>query len=344
MSEGLYYSLCGSDTGRPWNRDDEPRAPGGGRQSAVCRMHRGGDRADAVARQLIGDALLWICPGRDVAGLAGAWRVAMIAMPQAVGLLNGLGGAASASGVCRADRRATDRPFRGSAATVALVVEPRHRSLVAAGKLQRLLPQQPVRGRARQLITLVSLLCALALAALIPALDGAWEMATALGCAAVSAALGAAFAVGVGGADMPIAISLLNSLSGVAGSIAGMAVSDPLLVAVGGVVGASGLLLTRIMCHALNRPLAGILAGGTAATARENGEAPRTEPEDAPGSEQEEAPGRGPGEAAALLAEARFVIIVPGYGMSAVPSAAAGPRAGRPPGAGRPRVLYAIHR
>ncbi len=63
------------------------------------------------------------------------------------------------------------------------------------------------------------------------------------------------FSLRVGGADMPITISLLNSLSGVAGAIAGMAIGDVFLVAVGGIVGASGLLLTQIMCRAMSRKL-----------------------------------------------------------------------------------------
>ena len=322
MNNGLYYALCGALTlGVLAGIAMMSRV----RWAAAGNLLSAGCVAAAIALTLwrggiIGDTLLWICAGAGLAaGLAGAWWVAMIAMPQTVGLLNGLGGAASA---LIAYVALIDGPpiglFGQSAAAVALIVGTAtlSGSLVAAGKLQRLLPQQPVRGRARQLITLVSLLSALALAALIPALDGASQIAAALVCAAASAALGAAFAVGVGGADMPIAISLLNSLSGVAGSIAGMAVSDPLLVAVGGVVGASGLLLTRIMCRAMNRPLVGILAGGAIAPKRENGEALRPEPEDAPGPEPEDAPAGGPDEAAALLAKARFVIIVPGYGMA----------------------------
>ena len=74
-----------------------------------------------------------------------------------------------------------------------------------------------------------------------------------------SSLFGLYFSVRVGGADMPITISLLNSLSGVAGAIAGMAISDVFLVAVGGIVGASGLLLTQIMCRAMNRSLLRIL-------------------------------------------------------------------------------------
>ena len=84
-----------------------------------------------------------------------------------------------------------------------------------------------------------------------------------LGCVVSSILFGVFFSIRVGGADMPITISLLNSLSGVAGAIAGMAVSDIFLVAVGGIVGASGLLLTQIMCRAMNRSLLSILMGTT---------------------------------------------------------------------------------
>ena len=78
-------------------------------------------------------------------------------------------------------------------------------------------------------------------------------------CVLNATLFGLFFSLRVGGADMPITISLLNSLSGVAGSIAGMAISDVFLVAVGGIVGASGLLLTQIMCRAMNRSLMSIL-------------------------------------------------------------------------------------
>ena len=80
---------------------------------------------------------------------------------------------------------------------------------------------------------------------------------------AISSLFGYAFSIRVGGADMPITISLLNSLSGVAGAIAGMAISDILLVSVGGIVGASGLFLTQIMCRSMNRSLMDILTGKT---------------------------------------------------------------------------------
>ena len=109
---------------------------------------------------------------------------------------------------------------------------------------------------------------------------------------------------------MPITISLLNSLSGVAGGIAGIAVGDPLLVAIGGVVGASGLLLTQIMCRAMNRSLVSILIGSTAkkpvAAKIESVKEEKTD-------EVKEEPKVSVSE---ILSQAKKVMIVPGYGMA----------------------------
>ena len=135
-------------------------------------------------------------------------------------------------------------------------------------------------------------------------------------CILVSGLFGVAFSIRVGGADMPITISLLNSLSGVAGAIAGMAISDLLLVSVGGVVGASGLLLTQIMCRAMNRSLMDILLGKTSVPQKSAGKDSSQQPESVPSSkpltsdlQQNNAP-------EVLLTNAKKVAIVPGYGMA----------------------------
>ncbi len=109
---------------------------------------------------------------------------------------------------------------------------------------------------------------------------------------------------------MPITISLLNSLSGVAGAIAGMAIGDVLLVAVGGIVGASGLLLTQIMCRAMNRSLLSILLGTKKKVAAPAPSSVTTaSPAAAPKVEVKKTPGE-------VLSTAKRVIIVPGYGMA----------------------------
>ena len=196
-----------------------------------------------------------------------ASRAQMIQMPQLVALFNGLGGGASALvGVMTymgwgMPAETVYPMFVRGAALVAIAVGmiTLVGSLIAAGKLHRLINQRPVVYPGHSLLTTILLLLTAALLVLgILTHAQPWLMAVLL---LTTAAFGWLFAIRVGGADMPITISLLNSLSGVAGAIAGMAVGDIFLVAVGGIVGASGLLLTQIMCRAMNRSLMAILLG-----------------------------------------------------------------------------------
>jgi NAD(P) transhydrogenase subunit beta len=128
---------------------------------------------------------------------------------------------------------------------------------------------------------------------------------------------GIIFSIRIGGADMPITISLLNSLSGLAAAIAGFAVRDPLLIATGAIVGSAGLILTRIMCRAMNRSLTEILLGKTTAgpvTPRMDvtgGEVPSSMP-----AETERRLSDTRESAVEWLREAKTVIIIPGYGMA----------------------------
>jgi len=196
-------------------------------------------------------------------GVIASIRVKMIQMPQMVGLLNGLGGAASMlSGILTLIAAKPDETmFSLVTAGLAIFVGSLTLtgSLVAAGKLHKVLPQRPVILKNHQLWTVLSLLLSLVTVVLLAIRDvtdhAVWKIILLIGCSLLSGAFGVIFSIRVGGADMPITISLLNSFSGVAGSIAGMAIGDPLLVAIGGVVGASGLLLTQIMCRAMNRKL-----------------------------------------------------------------------------------------
>ncbi len=281
-----------------------------------------------------------------VGALAGsllAARVKMIQMPQTVALFNGLGGGASALvGLLSAHGDSAFVRFTALLA-VAVGMVTLVGSLVAAGKLHRVLPQKPVVWKGHALCTLLFLVLTLAFV-----VAGVFVQETGLTvCLAgafVSASLfGLWFSLRVGGADMPITISLLNSLSGVAGAIAGMAIGDVFLVAVGGIVGASGLLLTQIMCRAMNRKLMSILTGGTM---KQSAPTPVIEE-----NENEElvqrimdlekkikeleamvadlearvkvldgqlnaAPAEEAPTAASVLSKAKDVIIVPGYGMA----------------------------
>ena len=201
-----------------------------------------------------------------VFGICMALRIKMIAMPQTIALLNGLGGAASAlvAAVTAVEGATGNYPvFESATAGLALAVGgvTLTGSLIAAGKLARILDARPKSLKNHNLIFGALLLVCVVAMVMQTVGGGIWAALTAV----TALAAGVVFVMRVGGADMPITISLLNSLSGVAGGIAGMAIGDPLLVVVGGIVGASGLILTQDMCKAMNRTLGAILTGKTTA-------------------------------------------------------------------------------
>ena len=247
-------------------------------------------------------AWLGLAIGASV-GVVGAVKVKMIEMPQAVALLNGFGGLASAL-VAILTIEQTNKAFELYVGAIALVVGfvTFTGSVVAAGKLHKLLPQKPVVWKGHSFIS--ALVIAAIVAAVVVCPECIWLISL------LSAFFGVVFAIRVGGADMPITISLLNSLSGVAGGIAGIAVGDVLLVAIGGVVGASGLLLTQIMCRAMNRSLISILVGGKAKKPAAVQEKVAQE------SAKEETVKDEKINVGNILTNAKKVMIVPGYGMA----------------------------
>ncbi len=252
-----------------------------------------------------------------------AQRVQMIQMPQMVALLNGLGGAASAlvgilsvvgiGGKATIDQSAFELLTGYLAIGVGMITLVG--SLVAAGKLHRVLPQKPQVWAYHSMVTMLSLvvLAVFTLAGTFSGATGSPLFWLVVGTTLFSSLFGLYFSVRVGGADMPITISLLNSLSGVAGAIAGMAISNVLLVAVGGIVGASGLLLTQIMCRAMNRSLMSILLGGKAPAPSKSIASVAQESKTAPAPVVEQKKEVSPG---IVLSQAKDVIIVPGYGMA----------------------------
>ncbi|MDD7401126.1 MAG: NAD(P)(+) transhydrogenase (Re/Si-specific) subunit beta [Eubacteriales bacterium] len=312
-------------------------------------------------------SLLWV--GLLLGGFLGlvlARKVQMIQMPQMVGLLNGFGGLASMlAGILtlmgyslNPSGMAMDTTFATITGGLAVVVGGLTwtGSAVAAGKLHRIIDQKPKVYPGHQVWTSMSLLLAL-LSALLLTLptfaSGTGRTLLILLAVIFGNLFGYFLAIRVGGADMPITISLLNSFSGVAGAIAGMAVADILLVAVGGIVGASGLILTQIMCKAMNRQLLDILVGKSSAptAAKQVSASAKQAPASGPASispaqegtdsntqaqEQELAPEpeqearqesgqkaeaepeelAGPQLLGRWLEEAQTIIIVPGYGMA----------------------------
>lgn len=259
-----------------------------------------------------------------ILGLYLGKKIKMIQMPQMVALLNGLGGGASALvGVFSLLSKNTNT-FSLLTASLAVTIGmiTLLGSLVAAGKLQRILPQKPIVIKGHQAHTMILLLLSLAIIILsackfIPT-NLIWLMLIAN--IVVSSGFGIIFSIRVGGADMPITISLLNSLSGVAGAIAGLAINNIILVAVGGIVGASGLLLTQIMCKAINRSLFDILLGKSkkinakptekVPEEKEEIEVPLNEKVESVQEVDEKV------DVIEMLNNAKKVIIVPGYGMA----------------------------
>ncbi len=243
-----------------------------------------------------------------------ATRVQMTQMPQLVALFNGFGGLASAlvalgewlrvPGGDGAAFPAYVLVAMGASALIGCVTF--SGSLVAGGKLHGLISGKPVTIPAQALATLG--LAALALAGVIWfVLAGA--PAAALGLAIVaSLILGLAITLPIGGADMPVMVSLLNSYSGLAAAAAGFAIQNKALIVAGALVGASGLILTFIMCKAMNRSVRNVLFAGVG-TADSTG-----------AGGQESATGvvkkADPEDVAIMLDAARTIMIVPGYGLA----------------------------
>jgi len=267
-----------------------------------------------------------------VIGFMMARKVKMIEMPEMVGLLNGLGGGASAlvgivtlMGITSPEVSITSAgmhadsfslgAFESSTGVLAVIVGmiTLVGSLIAAGKLHRVIDGRPkvIKNHSLYLTIALALCAVFFIWSFFGVNDGnaAWIICLSVLFAAL---FGGLFTIRVGGADMPITISLLNSLSGVAGSIAGMAIGNVMLVAIGGIVGASGLLLTQIMCRAMNRSLGDILLGKTAAPAGKKAAPKATAPAAAPAAPAAKKEASLP----ELLHDAKRVIIVPGYGMA----------------------------
>ena len=257
--------------------------------------------------------LLLIAAGIAVGAIIGAvfaLKIKMTAMPQMVALLNGFGGGASVLIAGAALHDAVNPNLQLLIATAAsgiIGAVTFWGSLVAFDKLQEfLLPGKPIHYPGQQLLNALLGIIALALAVWIvvdPTSDTTyWALV------AVASVLGVLLTIPIGGADMPVAVALLNSYSGLAGAAAGFVLNNNALIITGSLVGASGIILSQIMCKAMNRSLANVLLGklgsgeSTGASADEvyAGKVKSTSPE----------------EIAMLLETARRVVIVPGYGMA----------------------------
>ncbi|MBV8375144.1 MAG: NAD(P)(+) transhydrogenase (Re/Si-specific) subunit beta [Candidatus Eremiobacteraeota bacterium] len=250
-----------------------------------------------------------------IIGVVAAHKVKMTAMPQMVALYNGAGGGAAAliSTVEFAVTRRGAAPI-DIVIAVSLVLSliigsvSFAGSIVAFAKLQELMTGRPVTYAGQQIVNALILLAILALGVWFVVTLGALPIWAYAVLALAALLLGVLFVLPIGGADMPVVISLLNSCTGVAVAIAGFEINSVLLVICGALVGASGTILTVAMSKAMNRPLTNVLFGAFGATAG-------AEPAAGSGGPQQIRTASAD-DVAIMLAYAKKVIFVPGYGMA----------------------------
>ena len=257
--------------------------------------------------------LLGLAIGSAVGAIA-AYKVQMTEMPQMVGLLNGLGGAASALvAVGEFWRLVGSDAVIPLDANISILLDvfiggvTFTGSMVAFAKLQGLISGSPITFPLQQPINALLLIAYVASSVYFLATPA--NLPVFLALVAISLLLGVMFVIPIGGGDMPVVISLLNSLSGVAASAAGFVVMNNMLIIAGALVGASGLILTQIMCKAMNRTLFSVLFGAFGKAGGASGGA------GAAGGDKN-VRSVDPEEAAMMLGYARSVVVVPGYGMA----------------------------
>lgn len=318
MITAVYYGICGVLSvgvllGIHWMSQVDTAARGN-RLSALCM----GTALIVVMLQTdFSNSLLFIGGGLLIGVLLSWWmttHVKMIQMPQFVALLNGLGGLSSmlaaylTLNAVNADFSLFELTTAGIAMMIGVITF--SGSLIAVLKLHRLMTQRAVFFSGQNIITFIAFFFSLAMVVGLLLFNDSTKLLS-LMVILSGMVFGLLFALRVGGADMPITISLLNSTSGMAAAITGMALGNVLLVSVGSIVGASGLVLTQIMCKAMNRSLASILFGIKRVVSDESEDADMKEEVLVDTGQSAE-----PEVAELWLQEARDIILIPGYGMA----------------------------
>jgi len=252
----------------------------------------------------------WILLGMAIGsaiGLLAARLVSMTGMPEMVALFNGSGGIASLF-VGWSVYHFIPEQETFSAVTIFLSVliggVTFTGSVIAWGKLSEKLPGKPILYTGQQIVNILLLIGTLVCAVLF-CMNPAANYPVFIAIVALSLLLGILVVIPIGGADMPVVISLLNSYSGLAACAAGFVINNNILIVAGSLVGASGIILTQIMCKAMNRSIANVLFSGFGATVQKQSK----------GVEGEVKP-IVVKDAYFVLEAARSVVFVPGYGMA----------------------------
>ncbi|HEX3160397.1 MAG TPA: NAD(P)(+) transhydrogenase (Re/Si-specific) subunit beta [Gemmatimonadaceae bacterium] len=275
----------------------------------------------AVVITLFDQAILGygtIAAGLLVGAAIGLWAarsVKMTAMPQMVALLNGFGGAASllvgSAELLRAELLGEMVPTTTAVATqlgILIGAVTFSGSLVAWGKLQEVLSGRPLVFPGQKVLNALLFVAIVAIAGyqIVTPQALLWPLYAVAG---LSLLLGVLLVLPIGGADMPVVISLLNSYSGIAAAMTGFVIMNDVLIVAGALVGSSGIILSQIMCKAMNRSLANVLFGAFGGGGAVAGNGARSAEGLTVNSISTE-------DAAMQLAYARSVIVVPGYGMA----------------------------
>jgi NAD(P) transhydrogenase subunit beta len=271
------------------------------------------------------EGLIIIVGGFLIGGAAGlllALRVAMTAMPQLVSLFNAVGGGAAAIVALFDYGHVVGTPEEEVSTAIFVVLGvvigsvTFSGSLIASGKLQGLITGKPIKVPGGTLTTALLGLIAL-VGTLVLVLSAGESPVIALGSEvkilallvilATALTFGVTMVLPIGGADMPVVISLLNSFTGTAAAMSGFVLESPLLIIAGALVGAAGGILTKLMADAMNRSLLNIMVGGFGGA-----EGTQADPTATGGTVREV----GVDDAAIQLAYAQNVIVVPGYGLA----------------------------
>ncbi|MCZ7608624.1 MAG: NAD(P)(+) transhydrogenase (Re/Si-specific) subunit beta [Ignavibacterium sp.] len=280
----------------------------------------------AIAATLFDQQVLtfqWIIIGSIIGSLVGiilAVKTPMTGMPQMVGMLNGFGGGASTLvALSEYFKKNPNYPVdqglvfnlpvdQGIAIILSLLIGgvTFTGSMIAFGKLQGIVTGKVVRYPLQH--PLNALLALFVLGAGAYVVINPSMMSIVILITVVSLVLGVLLVLPIGGADMPVAISLLNSYSGLAGSTTGFVLANNELIIAGALVGASGIILTNIMCKAMNRSLMNVVLGGWANAGAAAASSTTSPKGDVKSIDAE--------ELAMLLDSVSSVIIVPGYGMA----------------------------
>ncbi|MFE4105492.1 Re/Si-specific NAD(P)(+) transhydrogenase subunit beta [Almyronema epifaneia] len=273
--------------------------------------------ATALSAQVTGYVTLsaMIVPGVMIGAIV-ASRVAMTSMPELVAILHSFVGLAAVL-VGVANYLQPDPTLLGVEETI-------HKieiyigvfigaitftgSIVAFGKLRAILSSKPLTLPGRHLLNLSLLIAVVGLGIPFMQAEGLAGLTPLLVTTAIAAVLGLHLVLAIGGADMPVVISMLNSYSGWAAAAAGFMLSNDLLIITGALVGSSGAILSYIMCKAMNRSFFSVILGGFGAGSSSQGATAQTPSGQATSIDVE--------DTVELLDQANSVIIVPGYGMA----------------------------